>query len=132
MFSSLESRSSEEESRMSNKSEKKIVGIRTDITFELSDDGEKNSTTKKSQHDVESIDEEDAVPVFKGYVNVHEPKSYADNNRRWDMINIPVFHGTDDEPNRTGGGGDWVRFTPIANIWTTERNNYLSNRGICI
>lgn len=66
--------------------------------------------------------------MFKGYGNVDEPKSFGDN-RRWDMINIPVFHGTDDEPSRTGGGGDWVRFVPITSVWTTERNNYLSNRG---
>lgn len=65
--------------------------------------------------------------MFKGYGTVHEPKSYGDN-RRWDMINIPVFHATDDESNRPGGG-DWVHFVPITSVWTTERNNYLSNRG---
>lgn len=66
--------------------------------------------------------------MFKGYGNVHEPKNYGDS-RRWDMVNIPVFHGTDDEANRHGGG-DWVHFVPITtSVWTTERNNYLSNRG---
>ncbi|KAG4070802.1 hypothetical protein HA402_011028 [Bradysia odoriphaga] len=124
---SVESRSSEEETRMSNKNDKKIVGIRTDITFEISDD-EKNSTKTKNK-DAESIDEDDIVPVFKGYGKGQEPKSYGDN-RRWDMINIPVFHGTDDEPRRNGGGGDWVHFVPITSVWTTERNNYLSNRDI--
>lgn len=79
----------------------------------------------KKNKEAESIDEDDIIPVFKGYGN--EPKSYGDG-RRWDMINIPVFHGTDDEPSRTGGG-DWVRFVPITSVWTTERNNYLSNRG---
>lgn len=114
---------------MSNKNDKKIVGIRTDITFEISDDEKNSTTTKTKNKETESIDEDDIVPVFKGYGNGQDPKSY-DDNRRWDMINIPVFHGTDDEPRRTGGGGgDWVRFVPITTVWTTERNNYLSNRG---
>lgn len=119
----LESRSSEEESQTPNKNDKKIVGIRTDITFEISDD-EKNTTVTKKNKDAESIEEDEIIPVFKGYGNGNEPR----DNRRWDMINIPVFHGTDDEPHRTGGG-DWVRFVPITSVWTTERNNYLSNRG---
>lgn len=104
------------------------MGIRTDITFEISDDERNATAVLKKNKEAESIDEDDIVPVFKGYGNAHEPKTYGDG-RRWDMINIPVFHGTDDEPSRNGGGGDWVRFRPITSVWTTERNNYLSNRG---
>lgn len=110
------------------------MGIRTDITFEISDDAKNSTTVTKKNKEAESIDEDEIVPVFKGYGNVDQPKSFGDN-RRWDMINIPVFHGTDDEPSRTGGGGDWVRFVPITSVWTTERNNYLMNRGskeICV
>lgn len=113
---------------MPNKNGNKIVGIRTDITFEINDDNNSTAMTKKSK-DAETIqDDDDIIPVFKGYGNVHEQKSYG-NDRRWDMVNIPVFHGTDDTPHRNGGGGDWVRFVPITSVWTTERNNYLSNRG---
>lgn len=123
----LESRSSEEVPHISSQNDKKIVGIRTDITFEITDDAKNSTGVIKKNIDAESVDEDDIIPVFKGYGNVHEPKSYGDNHR-WDMINIPVFHGTDDEANRHGGG-DWVRFVPITSVWTTERNNYLSNRG---
>lgn len=106
------------------------MGIRTDITFEI-DDADTNSTAvaKKKGKEAETIHSDEIVPVFKGYNGVHEtPKSYEDN-RRWDMINIPVFHATDDEP-RQNGGGDWVRFVPITTVWTTERSNYLPSRGI--
>lgn len=103
------------------------MGIRTDITFEISDDDKNSTSVTKKTKDTESIEEDEIVPVFKGYGNTNEPKSFGDN--RWDMINIPVFHRTNDAPTRTGGDGDWVRFVPITSVWTTERNNYLTNRG---
>ncbi|KAJ6646957.1 hypothetical protein Bhyg_02174 [Pseudolycoriella hygida] len=122
----IESRSSEEQTQTPNKNDKKIVGIRTDITFEISDENNNSTATAKSNKHAESIDDDEIIPVFKGHGRVQEPNRYDDNNG-WHMINIPVFHGTDDEPNRTGGG-DWVRFVPITTVWTTERNNYLLNK----
>lgn len=103
---------------------KKTVGIRTDITFEISDDDDSISNSTKTnkkdkEQDSRSDDDDDSVPIIKGNRN-------DQTNRRWNSNNVPIFHSTNDENIRHGDGIDvWANHIPAPAVWTTERNYYL-------
>lgn len=86
---------------------KQTVGIRTDITFEITDN--KNSTKNSTEQE----DDDEEVPVFKGNGN-------PVGNRR-NLPNQPSFHGINDDP-LPYDAGTWVHFFPMQNGWTTERS----------
>lgn len=144
----LESKSSGSDSSSSSDSTetKKTVGVRTDVTFEITS-GETNDTTKTV--DEKEIGKEDdnasipVVPVFKGtadrggstkgnntdsiyneilsVIPLENPASPAPSRG-------PIFHNTHDDDRNSfvgsGSGGDnaWKQFPQYA-IWTTERYN---------
>lgn len=121
---------------------KKTVGIRTDITFEINDDVNINSTTvkKKKKGDGKNFDdyndddsdiENASVPVFKGTKGVSQSAANDANNRRFYPSDGAIFHKTNDENNRYGGSLDnWSNFIPSDGVWTTERNYFLRRKGI--
>lgn len=96
---------------------KKSVGIRTDITVELSDN--KTDSTRNAEND----DDDREVPVFLG-TDLANGRTQVE--RRYDPnTNQPHFYGTNDDANSFTGGdaGTWIRFLPSGNNngWTTEK-----------
>lgn len=97
---------------------KQTVGIRTDITFEIS--GDKNDTKFEGKE----AGSDDDVPIVRSGGGA----SYGDEDirRSDDRIdfdsNKPIYHRTNDENYDGGAHGTWVNFFPITSAWTTERN----------
>ncbi|CAO1323113.1 unnamed protein product [Diamesa serratosioi] len=142
-----ESKSSNSDSSSSSdsKENKKTVGVRTDVTFEISS-GEVNDTKVIDEKEIGKDDDNASipiVPVFKGTPdktnnpagNRNKPGSNpgfvtskeSDFNDIWSVRPLspgPIFHPTDDEHKRYGGVLDdnWSK-VPQFGIWTTERYN---------
>lgn len=141
-----ESKSSNSESSSSSdsKENKKTVGVRTDVTFEISS-GEVNDTKVIDEKEIGKDDDNASipiVPVFKGTPdktnnpigNRNKPGSNpgfvtskeSDFNDIWSVRPLspgPIFHPTDDEHKRYGGVDDNWSKVPQFGIWTTERYN---------
>lgn len=125
----------------------KTVGIRTDITLEISEDADDeqpavNKTIKTKTKGITVVDEEDddesvatkdrRVPVIKGSgtgggaPKAEKPSSVEGS---WNVHNVPVVYGKDvHSGNRHTGGGesrwDAPRLSPplpSLPVWTTER-----------
>lgn len=100
-----------------DRKEKKTVGVRTNITIEVSDEEGKPG---KNANDEESI-ENASVPVFKGKpvdANKNRPESklYFDYSGSRE---IPVFPKTDEDSFRNL---NWFYFQPPATgYWTTAK-----------
>lgn len=127
--SGSESGSSSSESR----EKKKTVGVRTDVTFEITS-GEVNDTKTVDEKEIGKDDDNASipiVPVFKG-----KPDS-GGNKDFWSVkpldnptppLGVPIYQqpATNDDRNRYGGNGGsddrWKQFPQYA-IWTTERYN---------
>lgn len=125
----------------------KTVGIRTDITLEISEDADDeqasaNKTTKTKSKGITVVDEEDEddsvatkdrrVPVIKGSgTGGGAPKAERPSSEEgsWNVHNVPVVYGKDvHSGNRRTGGVDsrWdaPRLSPPLPplpVWTTER-----------
>ncbi|XP_017471390.1 PREDICTED: uncharacterized protein LOC108362764 [Rhagoletis zephyria] len=131
---------------------KKRVGIHTDITFEISTDGDSDGNGTSSAQDG---DKEDAsVPIFKGRSGpTHKTRNPQDHKSQWNQNsserrsygdsgqgtgpayyypqyypnNVPVYVSTDNSRGGNGGtahrrGDGWNSYIPWSNVWTTERN----------
>ncbi|XP_055639626.1 uncharacterized protein LOC129777405 [Toxorhynchites rutilus septentrionalis] len=125
--------------------EKPTVGVRTDITIEISEEsandtanaaagkvdlGKKDGSEGKKGSKSED-DDNASVPVFKGMAGIPtiskptKPSSTNGVNGHIPIITLnkrpPSFvHKTEDRrPSRPYDG--WNRFHPVAEIWTTER-----------
>ncbi|XP_037960720.1 uncharacterized protein LOC119689861 [Teleopsis dalmanni] len=130
---------------------KKRVGIHTDITFEISTDGEDDTNATSS---AQKTDKEDAsVPIFKGHNDSrHKSRKPYDPKQHWSPgfsserhdstgrsgpsygnhypqypYNVPVY--TSGASDTRGGGGNiyrrgdgWNNYIPVQNLWTTERS----------
>lgn len=100
---------------------KQTVGIRTDITFEVTNS--KNGTKPNQDgRKAESDSDEDAeVPIFRGTDESNNRDSF---HRRYDSRHIannrPMFQRTNDDVIQFDRSGSWVNFVPVT--WTTERN----------
>lgn len=142
---SAESRSSGSDSSSSSESaeKKKTVGVRTDVTFEITS-GESNDTKTVDEKEIGKDDDNASiplVPVFKGTPQrgiIKGPTKDPNFNDIWSVKPLdnpspprenpsasrgPIFHKTDDERGRYGGGDDSWRQYPQYAIWTTERYN---------
>lgn len=107
---------------------KQTVGIRTDITFEISDD---KNETKSEGREAGGGNDDDEVPIIRSgdgimYADDGAPK--ADERIDFNVNNRPIYHRTDDE-KFDGTGGTWVNFFPMTSAWTTERNFFTRNNG---
>lgn len=124
---SPESKSSE--SSDSNSSDRSSVGVRTDVTFEISNESNetksdedmglsKNSTrTDKNKKDKDDGKE---VPVIKGRPT--PPKSPESNDiTTWRPQVRPLYH-SDSRESRVPE--NWFHNFPRAGVWTTERSDY--------
>lgn len=115
---------SEAKSESNESGEIKTVGIRTDITVEISSEinGTSKNTKKGDKGGKDQPKNDNAsVPVYKGRDTPNpNPPSIVNNN------NYPIFHGTNDEHaiRRFGSDDHWNKFLPITGIWTTERTFY--------
>lgn len=138
----VESKSSGSESSSSSESgeKKKTVGVRTDVTFEITS-GETNDTKTIDEKEIGNDDNASIpiVPVFKGKpdrgsnrVGSNDPKRNPGFNDVWSVKpldnpnapNGPNFHTSFDIGNRYGGGNDGWQGQPQYEIWTTERYNH--------
>lgn len=133
-----ESKSSSSDSSSSSESleKKNTVGVRTDVTFEITS-GETNDTKSV---DVKEIGKDDdnasipIVPVFKGTPDRGSNNGAAKSpnlNDIWMVIPLdnpspqrrPISPKSEDDVYRTGGFDEgWKQFPPYS-IWTTERYN---------
>ena len=120
------------------------IGVRTDITFEISNEANDTKVDdkidkKKDKKDKNDDDDDDGiVPVFKGRPSTPGSKSkpgiigvLSNSNEipiisgfhsRSRPVETPVFHPVNDQHNQYGGDEDWSRFLPKTAIWTTERS----------
>lgn len=134
----LESKSNEdaeeeEDAPVDKGGKKKTVGIRTDITFEISDEDDDNSTrTDRMEQDSSNEGGDGGVPVIKGTAGSDATNGRQNPpgiERRWNTQNIPVFHGTNDDDETAGhnsadNNNNWSNFIPSTARWTTERNYF--------
>lgn len=131
LFAILESKSSGSESSSSSESseKKKTVGVRTDVTFEI--------TSGETQNDTKTVDEKEIgkeddnasipiVPVFKGTPDrgSNRPVGKDPNfNDIWSVKPLDYPGGSNfqkkDEADRFDSGDNWKQYA----IWTTERYN---------
>lgn len=105
------------------------------MTFEITS-GESNDTRTVDEKEIGKDDDNASiplVPIFKGKPDRGNNGGAKDPNFNdiWSVKPLeyplpsqrPIYHQTDDERNRFGGGGEgWKQFPQFA-IWTTERNN---------
>ncbi|CAG9797963.1 unnamed protein product [Chironomus riparius] len=139
-----ESKSSGSDSSSSSDSSetKKVVGVRTDVTFEITS-GETNDTKTVDEKEIGKEDDNASipvVPVFKGTpdrggISSGHVKESIDN----EILSViplenpsqplpprgPIFHRQDDRNQFNGGGHSdesWKQIPQYA-IWTTERYN---------
>lgn len=132
---------------MRSKGAKKSVGIRTDVTIEISDeDGSSDGgnktrkNRKKNGNGVTVVDDDDdddpndkdrKVPVIKGSGTGGGAKidgggdGSAGPEPKWHLHNVPVFYGSNDRPSVDR----WENRIPpvVPAVWTTEPNFYLHN-----
>lgn len=137
LFFNTESKSSGSESSSSSESseKKKTVGVRTDVTFEITS-GE-NETKTVEEKEIGKDDDNASipiVPVYKGTPDRGSKKGGAKDpnfNDIWSVKplenpsppGIPTHHSPYDDRNRYGGDeNSWKQFPQYA-IWTTERYN---------
>ncbi|KAG5674790.1 hypothetical protein PVAND_004738 [Polypedilum vanderplanki] len=119
-----ESKSSNSDSSASSDSSenKKTVGVRTDVTFEITS-GETNDTKTVDEKEIGKEDDNASipvVPVFKGTSDRREnPASSAPPVRRPVFTDNRNFYGNADRENEHG----WKQSIPQYAIWTTERYN---------
>lgn len=147
IFIIKESKSSGSESSSSSDSSenKKTVGVRTDVTFEITS-GETNDTKTIDEKEIGKEDDNASipvVPVFKGRPDRGGINNgyYKDSNDD-DFLSViplenpsqplpprgPFFHNTQDGNHHYGSGAgghseeSWKQIPQYA-IWTTERYN---------
>ncbi|XP_065077588.1 uncharacterized protein LOC135700859 [Ochlerotatus camptorhynchus] len=127
--------------------ERPTVGVRTDITIEISEeslnetntvDGKKDSgkrngsSGKKDGKGVDDDDDDNAsVPVFKGTAGVPtkgktpKPTSPNDVNGKRPGVTMSsrptTFVYKNDDRRPAGPYDGWNRFQPVTGLWTTER-----------
>lgn len=130
----LESKSSGSESSSSSESleKKKTIGVRTDVTFEITS-GETQNDTKTADEKEIGKDDDNAsipiVPVFKGKPDRGSNKPAVKDpnfNDIWSVKPLESggsnFHKVEDKERFDGDDNNWKHFPQYA-IWTTERYN---------
>lgn len=95
-ISESKSSSSDSSSSSGDSGEKQTVGVRTDITFEISNESNDTKTVDdkidRGKKNSKKDDEDDNVPIFKGTAGTGTTKSPNDI-----FAYNPVFHQTNDE-----------------------------------
>lgn len=103
------------------------MGIRTDITFEIS--GDKNDTKLEGK---ETGNNDDVPIVRSGSGTIYTDGTIRRSDDRIDFDSTkPIYHRENDE-NFNSAHGTWVNFFPMTSAWTTERNFLPNAYGKCI
>lgn len=134
---SPESKSSEssESSSSGDRTSSGSIGVRTDVTFEISNEtnetksqedigGNKKKGGKDKKKNVDD-DEEGDIPVIKGRTT---PPKKGPEVTTWRPLVRPIFPKTEpDDLFRSRGGYPnipWTKNFPGSAVWTTERNYF--------
>lgn len=138
---SPESKSSEssESSSSGDRTSSGSIGVRTDVTFEISNEtnetksqedvgikkkiGTKGNKDKKNNGDE---DDEDDIPVIKGRTT--PPKKGTIDVTTWRPLVRPIFPKIEPEDSfrskERSPNIPWTKTFPGASVWTTERNYF--------
>lgn len=130
-----ESRSSSDSSSSSESNEnKKTVGVRTDVTFEITS-GETNDTQTVDDRETSKNDDNASIPVVPVFKGKPDQGNKKGSNDMWSVkpLDHPSATGginynynnkqnNNDDRNRYASDENW-RQVPQFAIWTTERYN---------
>lgn len=137
---SPESKSSEssESSSSGDRTSSGSIGVRTDVTFEISnetnetrsqeDNKDRKKGKGKDKKKNEEHDDDDDIPVIKGRTTPPKKKPMHDVTT-WRPMVRPIFPKSDSDESFQRRGGNpsnvpWTKTFPGNTVWTTERNYF--------